>query len=157
MCSACLGPLIVAVDGWSVQSDGVALFSVRISGAGPGRTVLRRYREFRSLDREMRKGRHCLPELPPRSLLRKRLQPGFMEARRRGLTNFLAAAVATDPFCLRTPALRRFLGLHARSASGVSLESGSTLRGSTLRGKSHSLLSTDYSSDAADDPDTQEQ
>lgn len=118
MSFACSGPFIVAVDGWTVEAEGVTFFTVQISGAGRGHTVSRRYREFLRLDQEVRRGLRHLPDLPPRSEFRKRLQSGFMETRRQGLGTFLAAVVATDPFCLRTPALRKFLDLPERAIQG---------------------------------------
>lgn len=66
----------------------------------------------------LRKDGAQLPRLPPRSFFRKRLLPGFMESRRQGLSAFLGAAVARDPFCT-SEHLREFLGLSCLSASSA--------------------------------------
>lgn len=112
MCSVdvLLGPFIVSVGEWKEEAQGPALFKVHVSGSNGSRTVLRRYKEFAALDREVRSRRN-LPALPPRSLGRLCVPSGFLERRRRGLGTFLAAAVASDPHCVHTSALREFLGL----------------------------------------------
>lgn len=111
MCSIVSGPFIVCIGEWEVQPQGVVLFKVHISGIDGGHSVLRRYKEFVLLDRELRKSKRKLPTLPPRSFGRCCVLSGFMERRRQGLSTFLAAALAFDPHCVNTPALRDFLGL----------------------------------------------
>lgn len=123
------GPFEAKVGDWTQASDGAVFFAVRLNVGGRSRTVLRRFREFAALHRELRQQNRSLPWLPPRSLFRKALLPGFMERRRRGLQSFLAAALAADPHCHESSALRAFLALPPAAPSS---DGGST-RLSTFR------------------------
>lgn len=107
------GPFIATVCDWVCPPRHAVVFGVMVSGAGGfSHTVFRRYSEFDVLKSAMHLMSGCdLPPLPPKSFFRKRLCSSFLEQRRQGLTTFLAAALASDPRCQRTPALRRFLGL----------------------------------------------
>merc|ERR1719433_218565 len=77
-------------------------------------SVARSYREFEELDGRVRRSFPNLPPLPGRSFWRKNLLPGFLEARERALSDFVAALADADPSAsvplvqafLRVPAVR---------------------------------------------------
>jgi hypothetical protein len=137
-----LGPLTVSVRDWIVQpSDGAAFFRVQVSGIGDKLTVMRRYREFASFARELRKTMpvESFPTMPPRSVVRKCFVADFMEQRRQGLGAFLEAVVAADPFC-QLPALRAFLGL---PECGIAFQPNFGSSRSTMSGRHSSFGGSD--------------
>lgn len=107
------GPFIASVSDWTVEpeggSEGVTYFRIHVSSPIGGCVVLRRYRDFARLAREVLESTRKMPRLPPRSFFRRRVTTDFLERRRQGLTTFLAALLASDPYCT-SPALRDFLG-----------------------------------------------
>lgn len=93
-------------DGWLQPTT----FEIHVEGQGAQYAVRRRYREFLELEASLRPEFPDLPPMPPRSLVLKSLDPGFLEAREIALGELLDAAVAADP-TISVPALREFLGL----------------------------------------------
>mmetsp|Transcript_13319 Transcript_13319/g.38857 ORF Transcript_13319/g.38857 Transcript_13319/m.38857 type:complete len:265 (-) Transcript_13319:327-1121(-) len=76
----------------------------------PAHEVRRRYSEFAELDKQIRPRFAGLPKLPVKSVFRKRFKPGFMDARERGLQDFINAVTAADP-AASDPFLETFLGI----------------------------------------------
>lgn len=108
-CCVASGPFTVTLGDVDC-STGAARFRVELHSTDGTHVVWRRYSEFARLSADLL--RHDdLPEMPPRSFFRKRMLPGFMDRRHRGLAALLTAAVAADPHCVQQPVLRAFLAL----------------------------------------------
>lgn len=108
-----------AVCTWKLQVDDHAdWFGAdaveAVEAAAEVRCVKRRYNEFLKLEAELRTQMPDLPEMPPRSLVVRRLNPSFLETRQHRLAELLNAALAADP---TLPALRTFLGLDNNASS----------------------------------------
>lgn len=111
------GPFDVAVDEWIDYAGGAKKFAVLLSAADGCETVVfRTYAEFEDLAKALQL-RRSLRAPAPRGFCRRLFNcgfsAGFMERQRRGLDAFLKVAVAADPRCLNSAALRAFLGLPA--------------------------------------------
>lgn len=94
-------------DGWLQRPT---TFDIHVTEKGASFAVQRRYNEFLELEKQLRPQFPELPQMPPRSLIIRRLQPQFLHDRQKSLGDLLAAAVAADP-SLSDRALRVFLGL----------------------------------------------
>lgn len=74
-------------------------------------SVARRYREFASLDVELRQRHPTLPELPQKSVFfRKNFKCGFMDDRKQRLDDYVSALLA-DPAVVTEPSVQKFLGM----------------------------------------------
>lgn len=81
-----------------------------ISGVATPRSIRRRYREFQSLDKQIRSRLSELPKLPPKSLFfRKHFKPSFLCKREEGLGAYVAA-LTTNPAAVEDAVVRHFLG-----------------------------------------------
>lgn len=77
----------------------------------PPWTFTRQYRDFKTLDAQVR-GKHSdLPQLPRRSIFfRRNFKPGFMQRFEEGLVAYIEA-LASNPLAVEEPAVQRFLGI----------------------------------------------
>jgi hypothetical protein len=94
-------------DGW-LQTP--TTFEIQVTQQGISFAVERRYNEFVQLEEQLRPQLPHLPPMPPKSLVIRRLNPNFLDARQKLLGELLDAALEVDPMIL-IPALRVFLGL----------------------------------------------
>lgn len=81
---------------------------------GTRHTVHRRFSSFVSLAKALEREYGLCPTLPPKSLVRKFLDRGFLDRREDGLATFLAAVLEEGPG-VTSSALQRFLELRPRS------------------------------------------
>mmetsp|Transcript_86991 Transcript_86991/g.159234 ORF Transcript_86991/g.159234 Transcript_86991/m.159234 type:complete len:192 (-) Transcript_86991:72-647(-) len=108
----------VAIDARSASKESLLdahKFTIRVRNGWSTTKVKRRYSEFVELDQQLRPKMSSLPEMPPKSFMRKLLSPfvldpSFMNERQKGLRTLLEAMVSQDP-ALRCPELREFLGV----------------------------------------------
>eukprot|EP00927_Polykrikos_kofoidii_P005106 TRINITY_DN12037_c0_g2_i2.p1 TRINITY_DN12037_c0_g2~~TRINITY_DN12037_c0_g2_i2.p1 ORF type:complete len:702 (+),score=68.98 TRINITY_DN12037_c0_g2_i2:370-2475(+) len=115
--SAPTSPSVAVVGAKKV--GGVTSFMIEVGEETP-RTVFKRYSHFKELDRILRPTltSSSLPLLPPQSLIiRKNFSKEFKAKRQRGLSDYLAAVIATDP-SMSQPALRRFLSMPSATCEG---------------------------------------
>mmetsp|Transcript_21342 Transcript_21342/g.40859 ORF Transcript_21342/g.40859 Transcript_21342/m.40859 type:complete len:183 (-) Transcript_21342:64-612(-) len=95
--------------------DAHTIFTICVRNGWSTTRVKRRYSEFVTLDKQLRPIMTSLPELPPKSLMRKLLMPlvqdpYFLNDRVKRLRKLLEAMVLLDPV-LHCPELREFLGV----------------------------------------------
>merc|ERR1719174_2387332 len=103
------GLVVVRDDDHEV--NGVKFYLVCASGReGALPPVRRRFNEFQCLHDQLSERCMDLPEMPPRSVLRKFCSSGFREDRRRQLEHILQVALGFDPLLCITE-FRLFLGL----------------------------------------------
>lgn len=81
--------------------------------------VSRRYSAFLKLHRALRSSLPNLPQMPPKSIFRKRFWPAFMEEREKCLSELLGYIMRADPTASH-PALQVFLGLEADTPERMS-------------------------------------
>jgi len=94
-------------DGWMQKPT---TFEIQVTEHGSSFAVQRRYKEFLKLEAALRAQFPDLPSMPPRSFVIRRLDPSFLDARERNLSELLEAALLADP-TISVPAFRTFLGL----------------------------------------------
>lgn len=94
-------------DGWLQKPT---TFEIHVKRQGNSLVVKKRYNDFFDLAEQLRPHLPDLPTMPPRSFVVRRLNPRFLEARQKQLSDLLEAAIALDP-TISAPALKSFLGL----------------------------------------------
>jgi len=87
---------------------------VAVGHATPAWTLIRRYRDFKTLDALVRVTHSDLPRLPQRSIFfRRHFKPGFTHRFEEGLTAYVEALVS-NPSTVAEPAVHHFLGVVGR-------------------------------------------
>uniref|UniRef100_A0A7S2D390 PX domain-containing protein n=1 Tax=Alexandrium andersonii TaxID=327968 RepID=A0A7S2D390_9DINO len=119
-------------------------YAIEVSGSAdalPAWKLHRRYSEFVTLDQQVRHKFAGLPQLPRKSVFTKRLDPGFLRRRERGLEAYLMALVSADPV-LEEPAVRTFLDPQVQTFRNNQAEITGTL-GSRTSSRRSSCCSRD--------------
>jgi len=101
-----------AVEAWIIGKSGRFYdIHVAVGNATPAWTFTRQYRDFKTLDAQVRVKHSDLPRLPQRSIFfRRHFKPGFTQRFEEGLAAYVEALVS-KPSAVSEPAVRHFLGI----------------------------------------------